>query len=66
MTQPLDPILTIDETAQRLKINPITLWRWERDGVFPKRIQIGPRRRGHYQSTVEAYLASRPTGCRGI
>lgn len=36
-----------------------TLWRWERDGLFPKRIKIGKRAVAWVESEIEEWLNSR-------
>lgn len=53
-------VLTRDEVTERLGIGRTTLWRWERDGRFPSRRQLGPSRVGWLESEVDAWLASRP------
>ncbi len=40
-------------------LNPVTLWRWEREGIFPKRIKIGRRSVAWLESEVEEWFASR-------
>lgn len=39
-----------------------TLWRYERDGNFPQRIQLGPNSVGWFEDEVDAWLASRQRG----
>lgn len=41
-------------------VSHATLWRWERDGNFPKRRKLGPRRVGWPESQVMSWLATRP------
>ncbi len=36
-----------------------TVWRWERDGLFPKRIKLGPHAVGWLESEVDAWIAKR-------
>ena len=33
-----------------------TIWRWERDGLFPQRHQIGPRSVAWYSDEVDQWL----------
>jgi len=37
-----------------------TIWRLERKGAFPRRIQLSPGRVGWEKNSVEAYIKSRP------
>lgn len=40
-------------------ISRSSLWRWERDGLFPHRVQVGPRRVGWKESEINQWIASR-------
>ncbi len=40
--------------------NRSTLWRWERDGRFPARIEVAPNTIRWLRSEVRAWKASRP------
>jgi prophage regulatory protein len=40
-------------------ISRSSIWRWERDGLFPRRVQVGPRRVGWRESQVNQWIASR-------
>ena len=35
------------------------VWRWERDGLFPKRIKIGPNTSAWFEDEVDNYLLKR-------
>jgi prophage regulatory protein len=39
-----------------------TLWRYERDGKFPQRVQLGPNSVGWFEDEVDEWLASRQRG----
>jgi predicted DNA-binding transcriptional regulator AlpA len=41
------------------RTNRSTLWRWERAGLFPQRVQLGPNSIGYYSDEVEAWFAAR-------
>ena len=41
------------------RIPDSTLWRWERDGRFPKRVKVGPNLVCWVASEVEEFIASR-------
>jgi prophage regulatory protein len=47
------------EAASILGISDTTLWRWTRDGRFPKPIKLGPNTVGWLHDDLEAWLASR-------
>jgi predicted DNA-binding transcriptional regulator AlpA len=57
-----DPILNTKELRALVAISPVTVWRLERQGRFPKRLQLGARRVGWRRSEVEAWLDTRPRG----
>lgn len=39
-----------------------TVWRWERAGRFPKRLQLGPNTVGWDEDAVDAWLEARSEG----
>jgi prophage regulatory protein len=45
--------------AKRLDIHVVTLWRWVRDGHFPKPLRIGPNVKGWTEEMIADWLASR-------
>ena len=52
---------------ERVPVSRTTLWRMERAGQFPKRIQISPNRVAWLESDVDAWLEGRKpsTGING-
>ena len=53
-------ILTLaDLPAKGIKLSRTTLWRLERDGVFPRRLQLSPGRVGWLESEIDRYIADR-------
>jgi predicted DNA-binding transcriptional regulator AlpA len=42
--------------AQLLDVHLSTLWRWQRDGVLPRPVQIGPYVRGWTREQIEHLL----------
>jgi prophage regulatory protein len=40
-------------------VSSVTVWRWEKDGVFPKRVKIGPNTTGWIESEVDDFLTER-------
>jgi excisionase family DNA binding protein len=52
------PTLSTVEAARRLDINPRTLKRWIEDGIFPRPLSAGPRRRWRFDpATIDAWLS---------
>lgn len=41
-------------------VSRVTLWRWQRDGLFPARRQLGPKRVAWLESELNEWLAARP------
>lgn len=37
----------------------VTIWRWERKGLFPKRRKIGPNMVGWPEDEIDAWVESR-------
>ena len=52
-------ILSQKAVLERVPLSRTTLWRLERNGNFPKRIQISPNRIGWLEMDVEAWLEER-------
>ena len=44
---------------EKVQLARTTVWRLERDGLFPRRIQIGPNSVGWIESDVEDWMKSR-------
>lgn len=56
-------LLSRQEVARIVGVGTVSLWRWERAGLFPARVQIGPRRVGWRESDIENWIESRkPAG----
>ncbi|MBI5427673.1 MAG: AlpA family phage regulatory protein [Nitrospinae bacterium] len=62
---PAVKILSRREVSRIIGAGVVSLWRWERAGHFPARIQIGPRRVGWRQDEIEAWIASRKPAAGG-
>jgi len=45
-----------------MTITEPSAWRWERQGLFPKRLRLGPNRIGWRESAIRDWLDSRPCG----
>ena len=42
-----------------IKYSRVQLWRLERDGMFPKRVRIGPQRHGWIEGEINDWFAER-------
>lgn len=49
------------ELIRLLGIPRTTLYRWVRQGDFPKPVKLGDRATGWHAADIEEWLASRPT-----
>jgi prophage regulatory protein len=62
----LPRIVTKRELRLIVPYSPQHVLRLEKQGSFPKRIQIGARRVGWYLSEIETWLAERPKGSLSV
>ena len=62
---PPEAILTDKQVCELLQISPDTLWRLERKGDAPARVQLSPRRHGRRLADVRRWLAERTTATKG-
>lgn len=58
-------VLSAQDVSDQLGIGRTTLWRWEREGRFPRRRQLGPNRVGWLEAEVDEWLESRPLAIDG-
>jgi|HubBroStandDraft_4_1064222.scaffolds.fasta_scaffold925965_1 prophage regulatory protein len=54
-----DEVLRSPDPERLIGVHRSTLWRWEREGDFPKRIKLGGRASGYLRSEVEQWLRDR-------
>lgn len=54
-----DRIIRAKEISQKTGLSRSTIWRLEREGVFPKRKQLAPHTVGWLESEVARWLESR-------
>ena len=59
-------IIRPGELAQQLGVSKVTLWRMEKDGKMPARIQISQKAVGWRTSEIEEWLNQRPTANEGV
>ena len=45
--------------TDRVGVHPVTLWRWERDGHFPRRVKLGAHAVGWLESEVDKWIRDR-------
>jgi prophage regulatory protein len=55
-------IYRVKDLVAMLNVSSQTLWRWERNGRFPKRIQLGPNAVGWPAEEIHNWLITRPRG----
>ena len=53
-------ILDAKAVSIRIGLSKTTIWRLERKGAFPRRIQLSPGRVGWDSDSVETWIKSRP------
>ena len=55
-------ILKTNEVVKIIGLSKVTIWRMEKSGTFPKRINLSDRRAGWIESEILEWLESRPKG----
>mgnify|MGYP001220639345 CR=1 FL=1 len=55
-------ILNSNEVVKKIGWSKVTVWRMERAGLFPKRINLSDKRVGWAESKIEDWLDSRSKG----
>ena len=53
-------IIRKPELTDRIGVSGVTIWRWERAGKFPKRLQLGGHCVGWLESEVVEWIENRP------
>lgn len=67
MTPNVTYYLTVEQVAARLGVSRDSIWRWKRNGTFPKAVKLGGRTTRWKLADVEAWEASRQfTFARGL
>ncbi|MCH9647757.1 MAG: AlpA family phage regulatory protein [Deltaproteobacteria bacterium] len=52
-------ILRTNQVIHLLGISRVTLWRWERKGLFPPKVRLGPNVVGWKETDLDAWLDSK-------
>jgi predicted DNA-binding transcriptional regulator AlpA len=55
-------LATTPKKSGLLPVSPATIWRWVRDGKFPKPIKLGASVTGWAVDEIDAFLAARREG----
>ena len=55
-------VLNVRDVVSMTGLSKATIWREEKSGAFPKRINLTPRRVGWIESEILEWLESRPKG----
>jgi|APSaa5957512535_1039671.scaffolds.fasta_scaffold216474_1 prophage regulatory protein len=59
-------VLSSFEVVKMTGLSRVTLWRYEREEKFPKRVNLSDHRVGWVESEVEEWIENRPRGiCQG-
>ena len=49
-------VLTLSQTIECLNLSRSTIYRLEKKGLFPKRIQLTPQKKGYLTSDLEKWV----------
>ena len=52
-------VLRKQQVAEQLGVSIMTIWRWEKNGNFPHRIQLGSGSVGYLEDEVEQWIQAR-------
>lgn len=52
-------LLSETQVRERVPISRISLWRWESQGAFPKRVKLGDTRVGWSESEINEWIEAR-------
>lgn len=55
-------LISPQETKKKTNLSGVTIWRLERAGDFPKRVNITSSRVGWVEEEIDEWIASRPRG----
>lgn len=59
-------LISLKEAAKRTSLNRATIWTMVRDGVFPRPILIGKRRKAFVESEVAGFIKARIAARDGV
>jgi prophage regulatory protein len=52
-------ILRQRQVCEKVGLSPMTIWRRQKDGTFPRRLHLGPNTVGWVEEEIEAWCAER-------
>lgn len=52
-------ILRQRQVCEKVGLSPMTIWRRQKAGTFPRRVQLGPNSVGWPEDEIEAWCAAR-------
>lgn len=55
-------VLRVKDVVKLTGLSRVTIWRFEKVGRFPSRVQLGPNSVGWIEDHVLAWIADRPLG----
>jgi prophage regulatory protein len=58
----MQKILDHNQILDLTGASKVTIWRWERDGKFPKRVNLSENKVGWFEDDVAGWIESRPRG----
>lgn len=56
MTEPSSSLVSRREVIQRSTLSTVTLWRWEKQGKFPRSVKVSTRRVAYRRAEFDAWL----------
>ena len=63
LRRPRERIIRVREVLHRVGVHRGTVYKWIKEGRFPRQVQLGANSAGWYESEIDAWIAD-PTGWR--
>ena len=57
--QPPNRMIRKSELLERIAVSDATIWRWEKEGKFPKRVWIGKNSVAWLENEIDAWFAEK-------
>ena len=61
VSTPETRVLSLKTVLARVPLSRTTLWRMEREGLFPQRIKLSENRVGWLEGDIDAWIAAKKT-----
>ena len=55
-------ILNLNEVVEKTGLSRVTIWRLEKSGKFPKRVNLTDSRVGWIETEIDEWIEARPRG----